>query len=364
MPLVSVSTYRASWPFTNAHVNTIFPALFRRSTDITYQRETISTPDGDFLDLDWLENQNDRLIIGMHGLEGDTQRHYIKGIFRYFHARNWDTLGVNFRSCSGRYNNQLRMYNMGESHDLSLVVKHALKRSYRTIVLTGFSLGGGVVLKFLGESGPYLQSRIKAAVVFSVPIDLPDANIAMARRQNAIYLRRFMGTLNEKARFKAKQFPEHLVPDKPLPKDFAGFDGDYTGPIHGYANAEDYWYSCSSLHFLPNIGRPTLIINAADDSFLGASCYPAALADEHPFVHLEVPQYGGHCGFYSPQKDGSYWNERRAYEFVMEQLKHKSTFLTLKRCYNTVATTQKRCLQGSIFAAIFKNERYNYSTAY
>ncbi|MEL6655015.1 MAG: alpha/beta fold hydrolase [Bacteroidota bacterium] len=321
MPLVSTSTYRASWPFTNAHINTIFPALFRRSADLPYRRETLNTPDGDFLDLDWLESKNKRLIIGLHGLEGDTQRHYLKGIFRYFHTRDWDTLGVNFRSCSGRYNDQLRMYNMGESHDLSLVVKHALQHSYSTIVLAGFSLGGGVVLKFLGESGPYLPKEIKAGVAFSVPIDLPSANVAMARRQNAIYLRRFMRTLNEKLVYKSQQFPGHLLLNGQMPKNFAGFDGGYTGPIHGYAGAEDYWYSCSSLHFLPNITRPTLIINAADDSFLGPSCYPTSLAEQHPHVYLEVPRYGGHCGFYSPEKDGSYWNERRAYTFVAEQLK-------------------------------------------
>ena len=211
---------------------------------------------------------------------------------------------------------------MGESHDLSLVVKHALKGSYDTIVLCGFSLGGGVVLKFLGESGPYLPPEIKVGVAFSVPIDLPSANVAMARRQNSIYLRRFMRTLNAKLRYKALQFPEHLLLNGRLPTNFAGFDGGYTGPIHGYAGAEDYWYSCSSLHFLPNISRPTLIINASDDTFLGPSCYPTTLAEQHPFVYLEVPRFGGHCGFYSPENDGSYWNERRAYNFVMEQLKH------------------------------------------
>ena len=320
MPLVSSSTYRVSWPFTNAHVNTIYPALFRRSPDLPYRRETLTTPDGDFLDLDWLENGNDCLVIGLHGLEGNTQRHYLKGIFRYFHARGWDTLGVNFRSCSGRYNDKLRMYNMGESHDLSLVVQHALQRPYKTIALTGFSLGGGVVLKYLGESGPYLPSAVKVGVAFSVPIDLLSANVAIAGRQNILYLKRFMRTLNEKLRYKANQFPGYLALNGQMPKDFAGFDGNYTGPIHGYASAEDYWYSCSSIHFLPNINRSTLIINAADDTFLGPSCYPRTLAETHRKVHLEVPRYGGHCGFYSSNKDGSYWHEQRAYEFVTEQL--------------------------------------------
>ncbi len=321
MPLIPHSTYRISWPFTNAHINTIYPSLFRRTPDLLYQRETIDTPDGDFLDLDWLKDGNDKLLIGMHGLEGDTQRHYLKGLFRYFHTRDWDTLGVNFRSCSGRVNDRLRMYNMGESHDLSLVVQHAIRSGYRTIFLSGFSLGGGVVLKFLGESGAYLPSEVKGGVVFSVPIDLPSANVSIARRQNFVYMLRFMRTLNVKLQQKADQFPNHLHLNGKMPTDFQGFDGGFTGPIHGYAGAEDYWYSCSSLHFLPNIRRPSLIINAADDSFLAPPCYPRTLAEQLEHVYLEIPQYGGHCGFYSPDKEGSYWNERRAYEFVAEQLK-------------------------------------------
>lgn len=320
MPFIPQSTYHASWPFTNAHVNTIYPSLFRRTPDLPYRRESIPTPDGDFLDLDWLSAGHDKLLIGMHGLEGDTQRHYLKGIFRYFHAREWDTLGVNFRSCSGRVNKQLRMYNMGESHDLSLVVRHAIAAGYRTIVLTGFSLGGGVVLKYLGESGAYLPAEVKGGVTFSVPIDLPAANVAIARRQNFIYMLRFMRTLNEKLRQKAEQFPQHLMLNGSMPKDFQGFDGSFTGPIHGYAGAEDYWFSCSSFHFLPNIRRHSLIINAADDTFLAEGCYPKALAEKLRYVHLEIPKYGGHCGFYSPTADGSYWNERRAYEFVTTQI--------------------------------------------
>lgn len=321
MPYIPRSTYQTRWPFTNAHVNTIFPNLFRRIDDLPYQRETISTPDGDFLDLDWMRNGNDRLLIGMHGLEGDTQRPYLKGMFQYFQARGWDVMGVNFRSCGGRVNQRLRMYNMGESHDLALVMEHVLQLNYSSIVLTGFSLGGGVVLKFMGESGRYLPESVRGAVAFSVPIHLTSANEAIARRQNFIYMLRFMRTLNVKVREKAAQFPGYLELEGKMPKDFAGFDGRFTAPIHGYAGAEDYWHSCSSLHFLPNVQRPTLIINAADDTFLAPPCFPREFADQHDLVYLEVPENGGHCGFYSPQKDGSYWHERRAYQFIQEQLK-------------------------------------------
>jgi len=316
MPLISDSSYRAPWLFRQAHLNTIFPALFRRVQALPYQRETIPTPDGDFLDIDWIKTGNSRLLIGLHGLEGDTNSSYLQGILGYFSNRGWDALGMNFRSCGGRMNTRLRTYNMGESNDLHHVVAYALTQGYQEIVLTGFSLGGNVLLKYLGESASLLSSAIKGAVAFSVPCHIPSANVAIAHWENKLYLMRFLRTLNAKMRTKVKQFPDYLqLPDR-MPRSFQEFDGQFTAPIHGYRNAADYWESCSSIHFLPNINLPVLLINAEDDTFLAPPCYPRELAKTHPFLHLETPQYGGHCGFYSPQADGSYWTERRAFAFI------------------------------------------------
>lgn len=317
MPLLSTSSYQANWPFTNAHLNTIYPAVFRKIPPIAYLRETIDTPDRDFLDLDWQKNDNNRLLIGLHGLEGNADRPYLRGIFTHFHKKGWDTLGMNFRSCSGRINNQLRMYNMGETHDLAVVIQHIVQHyAYREIVLTGFSLGGNIVLKYLGESGNMLPDSVRGAVVFSVPCDLPSANIAIDHWQNKIYLYRFLRTLNDKLKEKATQYPDHLKLSTPLPRSFYEFDEYFTGPIHGYSGAEDYWRSCSSVSFLPNIQRPVLLINALDDTFLEDACYPRDLAAKHPFFHLETPKHGGHCGFYTPNKNGSWWTEQRALAFV------------------------------------------------
>jgi predicted alpha/beta-fold hydrolase len=321
MPLLSGSSYHTNWPFTNAHVNTIYPALFRKVPPIAYKRETINTPDGDFLDLDWQKNSSKKLLIGLHGLEGNADRHYLRGLFSFFGKNDWDTLGMNFRSCSGKLNNRLRMYNMGETNDLSLIINHVLHLGYyEEIVLTGFSLGGNVVLKYLGESGKHLPSQIKGGVVFSVPCDIPAANVAIAHWRNRIYLKRFLKTLNTKLVEKASLYPTHLDLSGPLPSSFYEFDEQFTGPIHGYSGAQDYWQSCSSIHFMPNIIRPVLVINALDDTFLAPTCYPENLAANHPYVYLETPSFGGHCGFYSANRDGSWWTERRALSFIQEKV--------------------------------------------
>jgi hypothetical protein len=317
MPLLAESTYRAPWPFTSSHLNTIYAAIFRQLPTISYQRETIDTPDGDFLDLDWQKGKNNRLLIGLHGLEGNADRPYLRGMFRHFGKNGWDTLGMNFRSCSGRMNRSLRMYNMGETHDLSLVIQHVLQNHhYQEIALTGFSLGGNVVLKYMGENGAYVPREISAAVAFSVPCDLPSANVAIGHWQNKIYLKRFLDTLNEKVKTKSRLFPEHIHTGKHLPRSFFEFDDRYTGPIHGYSGAEDYWQSCSSVPFLANIDRPVLLVSALDDTFLGGDCFPVGLAEKHPYFHLETPKHGGHCGFYTAGKDGGWWAEQRALQFI------------------------------------------------
>lgn len=317
MPLLH-SNYRAKWPFTHAHINTIYPGVLRKVGAIPYQRTTIDTPDGDFLDLDWWKNGHNRLIIALHGLEGSADRPYIRGLFHHFQAAGWDALGMNFRSCSGRTNRRLRTYNMGETHDLSLIVGHAISQGYEQIVLVGFSLGGNVTLKYVGENGKNLPKAVKAAIAFSVPCHLATAKDAIAHPTNWIYVKRFLGTLNKKMKAKINDYPDQLQLPERLPRTFKEFDGQFTAPIHGYSNEEDYYNSCASVDFMANINCPTLLVNAQDDTFLSPECFPRELAEQHPFFHLEVPKHGGHCGFHSPDKDGSYWSERRALAFAEE----------------------------------------------
>ena len=207
MPFVENNSYRPPWPFRSTHFNTIYSSQLRRIDGVDYQRTTISTPDDDFIDLDWIKQGSSRLLIAVHGLEGSSESTYLRGIARHFKRKGWDILAMNFRSCSGRINRQLRSYHMGASDDLSVVVQHAVEEGYPAIGLVGFSLGGNVVLKYLGEDPAKVPAAVRAGVGISVPCHIPSANIAIAHWQNSLYMLRFMRSLNPKMKTKARLFP-------------------------------------------------------------------------------------------------------------------------------------------------------------
>lgn len=317
MPLIPRSSYRAKGLFRNAHFNTAFPPLFRKVEGLVYERERITTPDEDFLDLDWSRAGSDQLLLILHGLEGNSGRSYVKGMARYFNHRGWDALALNFRGCSGEPNLLLRSYHVGETGDLHFVLQHALRQKpYRSVALVGFSLGGNVLLKYMGEQPSLLPEAVKCGVAISVPCEVSSANEEINKWYNWPYQKRFMDSLNEKARQKARQFPGQAAFPEPAPQNFRQFDGAFTAPIHGFQSAEDYWGRNSSLQFLPAIERPVLLLNALDDSFLSQACYPAGLAERHPYFHLEMPRWGGHVGFVSNVGKGAYWSEQRAFAFI------------------------------------------------
>jgi len=318
MPVINTSTYKAPLFLKNRHLNTIYAALFRKVGGMGYERERVETEDDDFIDLDWSVVGGDRLLIALHGLEGDSDRSYIKGMLQIFNQKGWDGLAVNFRGCSGEPNRQLHSYNMGVSGDLDFVVQHVLgKEKYREIALVGFSLGGNVTLKYLGEQGNHLPKEVRKAVAFSVPCHIESSNVEISRWYNWFYLKRFMDSLNAKAVEKAQRFSDKIQFDAGhLPKNFYQFDDLFTAPAHGFKDGKDYWTQSSSLQFLPEIRIPTLLVNAKDDSFLSARCYPFDMAKKHPQLYLETPQNGGHVGFVSFNGNGIYWSEKRALEFV------------------------------------------------
>jgi predicted alpha/beta-fold hydrolase len=317
--MIQRSAYRPSPLFRNAHFNTIYSALVRRVPGVRYQRERLPTPDGDFLDLDWSTRGGDRLLIVVHGLEGSADRPYVRGMIRYFNERGWDGLGMNFRGCSGEPNLRLRSYHMGETEDLGLIVRHALERGkYRRLALVGFSLGGNVVMKYLGEGGKDRPREVAAAVALSVPCHIASANREIDRWYNFLYLRRFLRSLNAKMAEKAARFPGEVPRLRPLPRSFQVFDDHFTGPIHGFRDARDYWESTGSLRFIPAIDVPTLLINARDDTFLSHACYPVELAQGHDRFYLEIPRWGGHVGFYEANGEPAIWSEKRAFAFIDE----------------------------------------------
>ncbi|MFT3992603.1 MAG: alpha/beta fold hydrolase [Luteolibacter sp.] len=315
MPVLSLSSFKSSRWLPGGHFQTIAPALLRRVPVITTERERLELEDGDFLDLDWSGSgkSQERLAIISHGLEGSSRAAYVQGMAAALVKAGWDVLAWNLRGCSGEPNRLQRFYHSGATEDLAAVVSHASARHpAQQIDLVGFSLGGNLTLKYLGEQP---SGKISRAVVFSVPCDLADAADQLARRTNRIYMSRFMRDMQTKLRIKAGQFPEAVDWDdlRDL-RTFLDFDDRVTAPFHGFLDAEDYWEKCSSRVFLGNIGVPTLLVNALNDPFLGAGCFPRKEAEENKWLTLETPEQGGHVGFFS--ESGDFWSERRAVEFL------------------------------------------------
>ncbi len=300
----------------SGHLETIYPALLR-SVDIAYRRERISTHDDDFLDFDWIQNNNDKLVIISHGLEGNSTRAYIKGMARALAESGFDILAWNFRGCSEEMNRQLRFYHSGATEDLHCVVAHAIQKGYKEINLVGFSLGGNLTLKYLGERLPYPELR--KAVAFSTPLDLYTSCIKISKPANRIYSNRFLTSLKEKIIRKSKNISGLDLKDIDKINNLILFDDRYTAPLHGFKNAIDYYSKCSSLQFLDSITIPTLIINAQNDPFLSERCYPAAAFRNHTLIRFENPLHGGHVGFAQFNKNGLYWSEERALSFLISE---------------------------------------------
>ena len=319
--MANFTDYKPVFWFRNGHIQTIIPSIFRKVSCVNYKRERIQTSDDDFLDLDWSCRGEKILAVISHGLEGNSQRAYVKGMVKALNEAHIDCLAWNYRTCSGETNRQLRMYHNGCTDDLDLVVKHTIAKGYENIVLIGFSMGGNLSLLYLGQQSEQLPPQLKGAVAFSVPVDLENSAKQLSRVSNTLYLKRFLRMLHRKIKEKMVLFPDR-IDDRGYNriKDFKGFDDRYTAPIHGFKSAEDYWNKCSCGPFLKYVRVPTLIVNAEDDPFLGTSCYPYRERKNHN-INLEVPKYGGHVGFMNRRIGGKYWSESRTVNFIQKLFK-------------------------------------------
>lgn len=322
VPHLPSSTYRPPLALRNGHLLSIWPSLARRVPEVAYRRERITTLDDDFLDIDWsLVAESNTLVIISHGLEGESGRSYMRGMARAMNRAGRDALCWNYRGCSGEPNRLLRSYHSGASEDLDVVVRHAINtKGYRRLALIGFSLGGNITLKYLGERGASVDPAIMAAVAFSVPCDLRSSSMALARPSNALYMRRFLLSL------RTKMLAKEGLMSTPIDREelrrmrtFQEFDDRFTAPLHGFRDAEEYWQHSSSRQFLPGITIPTLLVNALDDPFLDIPCYPYKEARRSRHIYLETPRHGGHVGFVSFAPNGEYWSEQRANEFLLER---------------------------------------------
>lgn len=313
MPLIRSAYSPPAW-LPNGHLQTLWPFAVRRLS-VSSQPVVVPLPDGDQLVADFYPGAGPLLVIA-HGLEGNSQRPYVQGLARAAQAAGLPVLAWNFRSCGRADNLTERFYNAGCSDDLDAVITWARDRGHRQLYLAGFSMGGNVTLKWLGEAGHTASRRgVLGAVTISVPCDLMGCTHELARPTNTLYRRRFVADLKARLRRKAVQFPGHF---DLRPLDAIGtileFDDVYTAPMHGYRDAADYYRQCSALGFLDAIRVPTLILNARNDPFLSASCYPEAVARAHDHLSLEAPDQGGHVGFFS--RDHHWWGEQRTLSFL------------------------------------------------
>lgn len=300
--------------FANGHVQSVFPTLFRRVPTPPYQRERLELADGDFLELDWARAGNDRAVIVSHGLGGHSRRWYVTAMVRAFAAEGWDAVAWNFRGCGGAMNLRPVYTHSGSSADLAAVVEHVRRQgSYRSIALVGFSMGGNITLLYLGRAGNAVPEELCGAVAFSTPCDLAGASEAIARPANRLYMRRFLHQLRQYLEPMARQFPETIsLRGYENIRDFRDFDGRYTAPLHGFRDAMDYWQKSSSRPVLPQIARPTWIVNALNDPFLSPACFPLEEVAINPLVRLITPACGGHCGFMAFNSRQRYWSEMLA----------------------------------------------------
>lgn len=267
-----------------------------------YERERLELPDQDFLDLDWIANGNKKLIIVTHGLEGDSSRPYVTGMIQRFVSAGFDGLAWNSRSCSGEINRLPRFYHHGDAEDLRYVLEYAIqKNKYMEVILAGFSMGGSLVLRLLGERSEELPKEVSRAIAASVPLDLRNSVEELQKAGKRFYMKRFIRKLGAKIEQKSRQFPDH--PNLSFEgyrkdiKDFITFDDRYTAPLHGYKNAADFYELASAKPLLKNIEVETLIVQAQNDPFLGDKCYDLGSGQSNKNLTLVLPKYGGHVGF-------------------------------------------------------------------
>ena len=296
--------------------------LFRKIR-LGLRRERVETPDGDFVDLDWLDHPYERaapVVLVLHGLEGSSRSHYALGLLEGARDRGWRGVVLNFRSCSGELNRLARFYHSGDTGDLDTVVRllDAREPGLR-LGIVGVSLGGNVLLKWLGERGGDVPAAVKAAAGISVPFDLTPCAHALDRGfARRVYTANFMRTMRRKVVDKARTFPGLVdLAAARRARTFAAYDDVVTAPLSGFADAADYWRRASCRPYLARVTRPVLVINAADDPFVPLEALPKP-AELPPRMRLVVTERGGHVGFLGghwPWRVQA-WAERHALDFL------------------------------------------------
>lgn len=315
------NSFNPAWWLRNPHLQTIWPVILkRRIKGLVLERERVELPDGDFIDLDWAgREKSGPLTIILHGFEGSIDSHYAKGMLLKIQEQGWRGVFMHFRGCSGEPNRLPRGYHSGETTDIAYIVEQIHQREPDTsLSAIGYSLGGNVLLKWLGETQH--ANPLKAAISISVPFELLKASMRLQQGFSRFYQWYFLRSLRKRLAHKFRYVPATINPELFFSaRTINEFDNHYTAPLFGFENAEHYYAESSSRAYLRHIKVPTLLLQAKDDPFMSPEVIPA-FDELAPCVKLELMQSGGHVGFVAGKYPWrpEYWLEQRIPEFLRE----------------------------------------------
>jgi uncharacterized protein len=319
--------YRPAWWLSNPHLTTMWAKFFRVPSAVPSRGERWDTPDGDFLDVIRTGGQPGKpMLLLLHGLEGGARSHYAAAMLLEAERRGWQANLLVFRTCGVEMNRARRSYHSGETSDTDFVVRRLLdERPDVPLVLAGVSLGGNVLLKWLGECGDSVPGRVRAAAGVSVPFDLARSCAQMQVGFARVYGWNFLKTLKQKACEKLQQFPDLADRQRVLAaRTLWEFDDAFTAIVHGFRDAAEYYARSSSIRYLARIRVPTLLLSSRDDPFHPPEILDdvARIARNNPALHLEFVGRGGHVGFIEGRVPGraSWYAERRVIEFCEEMI--------------------------------------------
>ncbi|MCC8394073.1 hydrolase [Paraburkholderia sp. MMS20-SJTR3] len=320
--------YRAPLWLPNRHVQTIVPSLFARRPAVPFRRERWDTPDGDFIDLDWVAHEaapaaTAPLFVLFHGLEGSSGSHYAAALMEAARQYGWHGVVPHFRSCSGSLNRLPRFYHLADSNEVDWILRRLAAAHRGPVVAAGVSLGGNVLLRWLGEQRDEAVPLVAAAAAISTPIDVHAGGRALSQGFGLVYTRNFLKSLKQKASQKLEQFPGLFDRDAMLAsRTMYEFDNVVTAPLHGFRNTDHYWSSATTRPLLPHIEVPTLVLNARNDPFLPATALPSPHEVSNA-VELYQPEHGGHAGFMTGPFPGRIdWLSRRVFSYLERHVDH------------------------------------------
>ena len=292
------NNFKAAWWLPGRHLQTLWPTLRRVKNKVALRRERVELADGDFVDLDWTLQQTGPIVLILHGLEGSANSPYVQGLLKSFTQQGWRGVVLHFRGCSGEHNRLPRAYHSGDTADVAAVIALIRAREPQTtLAAVGVSLGGNVLLKWLGETAA--DNPLTAAVAISVPFDLSQSVDYLQQGFSRFYDFHLLSSMQKKFNRKfSKGDAPPALPKFTTLKNIREFDDKVTAPLHGFIDANDYYQRASCRQFLPFIKVPTLIINALNDPFVPVAVIPAP-SELSADITLEITRQGGHVGFIS-----------------------------------------------------------------